>query len=192
MIRMLPNSITRLHNLQTLKLYKCRVTKLPSDFTKLVNLRLLEINSLTHMPRGLEQMTSLQVLSVFDIRLNSGSRFKRNSGLKDLQVPNELKFPILESMYLHNYGGVKFPNWMSSLTTLVRFWLEDCNKCQHLPPLEQLPNLKVLYLNKLGSLEYMSEIDYSEELSNSSFIPSLNVLYLFRCPNLKGFFRRSR
>ena len=175
------------------KLFNCySITKLPSDFTKLVNLRLLEIDSLTHMPRGLEQMTSLQVLSVFRIRLNCGSWFKRNSGLKDLQGPNKLKFPELQDMRLYNYGGLKFPNWMSSLTTLVEFRLEDCNKCQHLPPLEQLPNLKYLYLNKLGSLEYMSEIDYSEELSNSSFIPSLNKLYLFRCPNLKGFFRRSR
>ncbi|KAM4082387.1 hypothetical protein ACJW30_11G169500 [Castanea mollissima] len=81
---------------------------------------------------------------------------------------------------------------MSSLTTLVEFRLEDCNKCQHLPPLEQLPNLKRLYLNKLDSLEYMSEIDYGEELSNSSFIPSLNELYLLRCPNLKGWWRQRR
>ena len=191
-IRMLPNSITRLHNLQTLKLCDCYITKLPSDFTKLVNLRLLEIDSLTHMPRGLdglEQMTSLQVLSVLAIRLNCGSRFQRNSGLKDLQGPNKLKFPELQEMRLYNYGGLKFPNWLSSLTTLVEFRLEDCNKCQHLPPLEQLPNLKYLLLIKLGSLEYMSEIDYSEELSNSSFIPSLNLLYLVRCPNLKGWWK---
>ncbi|KAK4591970.1 hypothetical protein RGQ29_016440 [Quercus rubra] len=189
-IKMFPNSITRLHNLQTLKLYKCYITKLPSDFTKLVNLRLLEINTLTHIPRGLEQMTSLQALSVFKIR--DGSWFKRNSGLRDLQGPNKLKFPELKEMCLYNYGRLKFPNWMSSLTTLVEFILADCNKCQHLPPLEQLPNLEYLSLNKLGSLEYMSEIDYSEELSNSSFIPSLKELYLIRCPNLKGWWRQRR
>ncbi|XP_075643434.1 putative disease resistance protein RGA4 [Castanea sativa] len=186
-IRMLPNSITRLHNLQTLKLYECPfITKLPNDFTKLVNLRLLEIDTLTHIPRGWEQMTSLQALSVFKFEI------KRNSGLKDLQGPNELKFPKLQEISLYNYEGVKFPNWMSSLTTLVEFRLEDCNKCQHLPPLEQLQNLKRLSLNKLDSLEYMSEIDYGEELSNSSFIPSLNELYLLRCPNLKGWWRQRR
>ncbi|XP_065631973.1 putative disease resistance protein RGA1 [Quercus suber] len=194
MIRMLPNSITRLHNLQTLKLHECPITKLPSDFTKLVNLRLLEIDtlSLTHIPRGLKQMTSLQDLSVIQIRMNSGSCFKRKSGLKELHELSELKFLKVENLDLRNYRGVEFPKQMSSFTNLVYFSLEDCNKCQHLPPLEQLPYLKRLYLNKLDSLEYMSEIDYSEELSNSSFIPSLEVLKLSCCPNLKGWWRQRR
>ena len=192
-IRMLPNSITRLHNLQTLKLsYLHYMTKLPCDFTKLVNLRFLEITTLTRIPHGLEQMNSLQTLSVNEIIMKSGSWFKRNNGLKDLEGLNELKFSNLQKMSLDNYGGVKFPKWMSSLTTLVEFSLYDCNKCQHLPPLEQFPYLKCVSLNKLDSLEYMSEIDYSDELSNSSFIPSLNELKLSCCPNLKGWWRQRR
>ena len=189
-IRMLPNSITRLHNLQTLKLYNLYfITILPRDFTKLVNLRFLEITTLTHIPRGLEQMTSLQPLSVFEIIISCS---KRNSGLQDLQGPNELKFSKLRKMRLDNYGVVKFPKWMSSLTTLVEFSLYDCNKCQHLPPLEQFHFLDSLSLNKLDSLKYMSEIDYSEELSHSSFIPSLKELKLSCCPNLKGWWRQGR
>ena len=191
-IEMLPNSITRLHNLQTLKLNECPITKLPSDFTKLVYLRLLEIGALTHIPRGMKQMTSLQDLSVNRIAMNSGSCFKRNSGLKELHELRELKFLKVEKLDLRDYGGVEFPKQMSSFTNLVEFWLEDCNKCQHLPPLEQFPHLKCLFLYKLGSLEYMSEIDYSEELSNSSFIPSLNKLCLFRCTNLKGWWQQRR
>ncbi|KAK7849005.1 putative disease resistance protein rga4 [Quercus suber] len=108
--------------------------------------------------------------------MNSGSCFKRKSGLKELHELSELKFLKVENLDLRNYRGVEFPKQMSSFTNLVYFSLEDCNKCQHLPPLEQLPYLKRLYLNKLDSLEYMSEIDYSEELSNSSFIPSLESL----------------
>ncbi|XP_050280991.1 putative disease resistance protein RGA4 [Quercus robur] len=192
-IRMLPNSITRLHNLQTLKLSRLDdITKLPRDFTKLVNLRFLEITTLTRIPRGLEQMTSLQPLSVYQIIMKSDSWFKHNNGLKDLQGSNESKFSKLRKMSLDNYRGVKFPKWMSSLTALEEFSLYDCNKCQHLPPLEQFPYLNCVSLNKLDSLEYMSEIDYSEELSNSSFIPSLKKLELSCCPNLKGWWRQRR
>ena len=146
----------------------------------------------SRIPRGLEQMTSLQLLSVNVIIMKSGSWFKHNSGLKDLQGSNKLLFSKLQTMSLDNYEGVKFPKWMSSLTTLVVFSLYDCNKCQHLPPLEQFPYLKHVSLNKLDSLEYMSEIDYSDELSNSSFIPSLNELKLSCCPNLKGWWRQRR
>ncbi|XP_065624163.1 putative disease resistance protein RGA1 isoform X3 [Quercus suber] len=173
-ITMLPNSITRLHNLQTLRLHKCQlITELPRDFTNLISLKFLEIDSLTHIPHGLdglEQMTSLQVLSVFKISMNSGSRVKRNSGLKDLQGPNELKFPKVQEMRLYNYRGVKFPNWMSSLTTLVTFSLEDCNKCQYLPPLEQIPSLSLKPLKQTSTLQI--------EIANSSFAPLSKLEYL--------------
>ncbi|KAL4601015.1 hypothetical protein ACB092_11G241500 [Castanea dentata] len=181
-IRMLPNSITRLHNLQTLKLFECHsITKLPSGFTKLVNLRLLEINTLTHIPRGWEQMTSLQALSVFKFEI------KRNSGLKDLQGSNELKFPKLQEISLYNYEGVKFPNWMSSLTTLVEFRLEDSNKCQHLPPLEQLPNLKQWQgFKSLQSLEITRCPNLISLPEGINVLTSLQRLDIWFCPKLKS------
>ncbi|XP_030518612.2 putative disease resistance protein RGA3 [Rhodamnia argentea] len=71
-IKSLPDSITDLLNLQTLKLSGCENLKtLPRDLKKLVNLRHLLIDgcrSLTHMPRGLNQLSSLQTLSKFVVR----------------------------------------------------------------------------------------------------------------------------
>ncbi|KAG5588262.1 hypothetical protein H5410_048696 [Solanum commersonii] len=62
----LPNSITKLHNLQILKLVNCnKLTKLPRDIWRLVSLRCLVCrfcHSLTHIPPGLWQLASLMHL----------------------------------------------------------------------------------------------------------------------------------
>ncbi|XP_021776247.1 putative disease resistance protein RGA1 [Chenopodium quinoa] len=65
----LPSSITKLYNLQTLELFSCtKLLRLPRDLSKLVNLRHLNISgckSLTHMPPGMNSMKSLQKLTMF-------------------------------------------------------------------------------------------------------------------------------
>ena len=85
---------------------------------------------------------------------------------------------------------MRFPSGFASLTNLVRFFLINCNKCQHLPPLDQFHSLKLLYLNKLDSLEYISERDNSREFSDSSFLPSLEEPALYNCPNPRGWWPR--
>uniref|UniRef100_A0A2N9EI29 Rx N-terminal domain-containing protein n=1 Tax=Fagus sylvatica TaxID=28930 RepID=A0A2N9EI29_FAGSY len=98
--------------------------------------------------------------------------------------------PNLKALLLMDYGGVRFPSWVLSLTNLVKFDLYSCNKCQHLPPLDHFSSLKSLTLESLDSIEY---IDKSEEgLSDSSFLPSLKKLEIEHCPNLKGWWRGRR
>jgi Leucine-rich repeat (LRR) protein len=101
--------------------------------------------------------------------------------------------PNLKALELGWYGGVRFPSWVLSLTSLVKFNLYSCKKCRHLPPLDQFSSLKSLILYDLDSLEYISERDKSEEgLSDSSFLPSLEELSIRNCPNLKGWWRGRR
>ena len=68
-IKVLPNSITRLLNLQTLNLSYCyKLKELPGNIQNLFNLRNLELigcYNLTHMPPGIGQLTSLQGLPFF-------------------------------------------------------------------------------------------------------------------------------
>ncbi|XP_059285374.1 putative disease resistance protein RGA3 [Lycium ferocissimum] len=69
----LPNSITKLHNLQVLKLVSCyKLKKLPRDIWRLVSLRRLVCQkclSLTHIPPGLWHLASLMHLD-FDYCLS--------------------------------------------------------------------------------------------------------------------------
>ena len=252
-IRMLPNSITRLHNLQTLRLSRCPIKELPKDIKKLVNLKYLEIDEcrrLTHMPRGLGQLTKLRTLSQFVVAKNSCLPFRRNGGLKELYGLNELRGTLqirrlrhgkdalleskdanmrekqhlqgltlrwikeevdesnvcydeesLEALYPHSnlqelhlvrYGGVKIPSGISSLSTLVKFSLNNCNKCQHLPPLDQFHSLKSLSLEWMNDLEYILENDDNCGFFDSSFLPSLEQLEIKYCPNLKGWWQQQR
>ena len=90
----LPSAITRLKNLQTLKLFRCENLKeLPIDTKKFINLRHLEIdeyNQLTYVPLGLGELTLLQTLPIFWVGNDSGE--SRHMGrLSELKFLNNLR-----------------------------------------------------------------------------------------------------
>ncbi|XP_050137180.1 putative disease resistance protein RGA3 isoform X2 [Malus sylvestris] len=95
----------------------------------------------------------------------------------------------LKELSVYFFDGVKFAGWLSSLTNIVNLRLEDCQTCQYLPPFDHLPRLKVLSLDGLDALEYIS--DASSSASRISFFPSLKKIYLWNCPNLKGWWKQS-
>uniref|UniRef100_A0A2N9FAC9 Rx N-terminal domain-containing protein n=1 Tax=Fagus sylvatica TaxID=28930 RepID=A0A2N9FAC9_FAGSY len=102
----------------------------------------------------------------------------------------------LKDLRVQGYGGMRFSNWLSSLTNLVTLFVFNCKKCQHLPPLYQLPYLRDLFISDMLGLEYMSDRDITDEISASlassstTFFPSLELLYFKNCPNLKGWWKR--
>nr|XP_023892273.1 putative disease resistance protein RGA4 isoform X2 [Quercus suber] len=98
----------------------------------------------------------------------------------------------LQQLSLNRYGGVNIPSGISLLSNLVNLSLDGCNKCQHLPPLDQFHSLKTLSLEHMNDLEYISERENNGEFSDSSFLPSLEQLTIKFCPNLKGWWQRQR
>ena len=94
-LRFFPSFITKLVNLQTLKLCHCRELKeLPLDIQKLVSLKHLDLEDcekLTHMPRGLGQLTSLQTLTLFVVSKGPVGSSKHCIGLAELKKLNDLR-----------------------------------------------------------------------------------------------------
>ncbi|MED6169678.1 hypothetical protein PIB30_023540 [Stylosanthes scabra] len=79
--------MSKLYNLQTLKLYGCVLLKaLPVGFQDLVNLCRLDIRetSLEEMPKGMSRLRKLQILSDFIVGKHDGNRIRELGPLADL------------------------------------------------------------------------------------------------------------
>ncbi|XP_030943167.1 putative disease resistance protein RGA4 [Quercus lobata] len=203
----MPYGVGQLTSLQTLSLFV--VSKDPIGSSKRCG-GLAELNKLNDL-RGEIEITDLELvkdaisetkaanlkekqhLSDLSLRWNSRLDDVINAGddenlLDGLQPPQNLKY-----LFVLLYGGVRFSIWLSSLTKLTELYIHCCNKCQHLPPLYQLPSLRKISLWEMQSLEYISDLDITNEVSASSlttFFPSLESLTLVACPNLKGWWKR--
>ncbi|XP_056697966.1 putative disease resistance protein RGA1 [Spinacia oleracea] len=94
-LELLPRSITKLHNLQTLLLFMCTDLKeLPKDLCKLVNLRVLDLSccyELSYMPRDIGKLTRLHTLNGFVVGDTRSNRKELFSGLEDLKALSNLK-----------------------------------------------------------------------------------------------------
>uniref|UniRef100_A0A7N2LA91 CC-NBS-LRR protein n=2 Tax=Quercus lobata TaxID=97700 RepID=A0A7N2LA91_QUELO len=201
----MPNGLGQLTNLQTLSRFvmsEGRIDSVPRSYGGLKELgRLNELRGNLSI-ENLNQVKDV-VLEYKDANLKEKQRLHRldlnwveedtdETGVVcDMSAVEALQPHInLKALRLNRYGGVIFPHWLVTLTNLVQFELCSCNKCKYLPPLDQLPSLKIIHLERLDSLEYISnsERDYSDSL----FYPSLETLYIWECPNLKGWWQGRR
>ncbi|XP_059439346.1 putative disease resistance protein RGA4 [Corylus avellana] len=213
----LPRDIKKLVNLRHLEIDGClSLTYMPLGLGQLTNLQTLSTfvvhwDPLSKYNSGLKELNRLNnlrgELAIIYLRHGEGvaSEYKV-ANLKEKQHLHTLRLrcendeapledfqphPNLKQLEVNYYQGSRLPSWLLSLTNLVKFELLFCEKCQYLPPLSQLPSLKYLSLQHLYAMEYIS---VSDEFSSSSsarvpFFPSLKEMSLYRCPNLKGWWK---
>ncbi|KAK9286328.1 hypothetical protein L1049_014719 [Liquidambar formosana] len=102
----------------------------------------------------------------------------------------------LKSLVILGFGGYKFPSWISNsllLNNLVEIKLRDCNKCEQLPALGQLPSLREILISmsnvKCIGMEFYGSRNDGTSDSNSetsrALFPALKTLTLEDMENLR-------
>ncbi|XP_027166516.1 putative disease resistance protein RGA3 [Coffea eugenioides] len=182
----LPIPITRLYNLQTMKL--SNLQQLPKNFGHLANLRHLDIgkdgiiNGKPCLLPDIGQLSSLQTLPFFYNVSNHEEAIKAKISTKINLESLELHWdtttrgestdedvlkglephPNLKGFTMENFMGRSLPSWM--LTTshplvfrnLVKIILRNFNKCQKIPPLWHLPHLNIVNIIGMKSINCIS------------------------------------
>ncbi|XVE91610.1 hypothetical protein REPUB_Repub01dG0025000 [Reevesia pubescens] len=124
-IRNLPESTSRLYNLQTLCLRRCNYLRmLPKGMKQLKNLRYLDIaycDELTSMPVGLGHLSCLRMLTMFIVGKDNGRGIDQ---LKELALEGELN--IKELYNVEGSAEAKNSNLIKkqNLRSLRLFWGE--------------------------------------------------------------------
>ena len=99
-IEALPKSITKLYNLQTLRLEECyRLKQLPEDLNKLVNLRHVYVDdssNIQQLPKNMGKLNCLQTLPFFIVGQDAGDSIEELGSL--YQLSGELDIKNLENV----------------------------------------------------------------------------------------------
>ena len=171
----LPNAITTLNNVQTLKLVSCyNLKEWPRNMEKLINLRHLEIDKcdrLSYMPRGLGESTKLQTLPLFRIGSDSWRcrhRRMRIGGLNELKFLNDLRGKLIIEGLVHARSseaeGAIFEG-KQYLECLRLYWgwggiTEATKKSEEeeavsvMESLQPHPNLKEFFIQEYGGVRF--------------------------------------
>ncbi|XP_047085461.1 putative disease resistance protein RGA4 [Lolium rigidum] len=118
------------------------------------------------------------------------SRFECSKGadrsVDDMELLTELVPPTtLVTFEMKGYCSVGFPDWVMSISNhipnLAKLMMGDLPNCKSLPPLGQLPNLRLIILDNMERLE---EWDTSY-LSGEDSVNELEEVKIENCPKLR-------
>ncbi|XP_021743126.1 putative disease resistance RPP13-like protein 1 [Chenopodium quinoa] len=208
-MKMLPQSINNLWNLQTLCLKGCYKLERVPYIGSLSKLRYMYISefSLKEMPLGIEKLTNMQTLEKFVLATGKvadalDAQLHKKKSLDGLylkwgtyvdEVDDKTNRDVAEKLQPHisikkseldGYMGSTFPSWLGDLSfsNMVDIKLNKCQKCECLPPLGQLSTLKSLWIEKMNGIKEWVH----PPVGNNRAFPILEKLSIKHCPSLQG------
>ena len=116
----------------------------------------------------------------------------------------------LKRLSINSFGGTRFPDWLGNISwcNIVSLHFYSCKRCSFLPPLGQLPSLKVVHIRGMNGVERVGGEFYGgkpftsletlrfEDLpewkewscfsSDCGEFPRLREFYIRNCPKLTG------
>ncbi|KAG6673030.1 hypothetical protein I3842_16G090500 [Carya illinoinensis] len=130
-------------------------------------------------------------------------------GTRELNVLNMLQpHNGLKVLTISCYGGTEFPSWLKSPSfhDMVVLTIENCKECHSLPPIGQLPALKVLSIRGMANVKnvgpefrgagvspfrsletlHFKDMKEWEDWNSCEEFPNLCELSLRSCPKLSG------
>ncbi|KAI8025362.1 putative disease resistance protein RGA4 [Camellia lanceoleosa] len=167
--------LRNLTSLRDLKIIHChKLVQLPEEGLRgLVSLQSLHINfcnSLTSLSRGIQHVTNLQKLEVFNCEaFDWPDEDDGLQGLVNLRSLEILMLPKLTCLpqglqrlttlqvlsISHCYSLVSLPDWMGNLTSLTKLYIGACNKLESLP--NTMHHLTMLKQVDIINCELLSE-----------------------------------
>ncbi|KAB1205402.1 putative disease resistance RPP13-like protein 1 [Morella rubra] len=151
-LKRLPNSICKLHNLQTLKLLGCGyLLALPTDLSRLVLLRHLDIagTGIKEMPTKLGSLKFLYTLTAFVIGKGIGSSIRELQNLNDIRgTLSLLQLQNVEPPKDAKNAGLKYKKYLEMLVlewdgTTQRSDIDFETVLKHLRPHTSLKSLSI-------------------------------------------------
>nr|XP_024925252.2 putative disease resistance RPP13-like protein 1 [Ziziphus jujuba var. spinosa]XP_024925253.2 putative disease resistance RPP13-like protein 1 [Ziziphus jujuba var. spinosa] len=208
-LKCLPTNIDRLINLRCLEISDTSLMEMPQQIFNLRNLEMLsDISVSTNSGSSIKRLAEFHhlhgnlcirnlenVAYVEDVSMANLKDKKRITGLRlewngdtdehrAQEVLNNLQpHTDVEQLYIINYGGGSFPDWIGdySFSRIVDIWLSNCKKCYKLPALGQLSSLKSLRVDGFDMLETIGDEFYVSGTSPvTKLFKSLQTL-TFKC-----------
>ena len=150
----LPDSMTKLENLETLDISKCRLQKFPLVLNKLRKLNMLNIEGNDHvatLSESLENLTKLETLNVSRCGLTEFPRVLcRIKSLKTLDISGN----NITGLFVTGYGRrLILPDKLDNLTNLETLNVSNCGLTEFPQVVCKLKSLKVLDIAKNNIIE---------------------------------------
>lgn len=205
LLKWLPESVSRLCNLQVLILEDCsRLAKLPARIESLVKLHHLNIantHQLHEIPEGISRLTSLQTLSKMIVSKGRGLKIKDLSHLSLLQgkisieelqnVDNVLEAMDAGLMHRPSLNDIRLV-WSSKID-YSRNEMVEARVLNALKPHQNLSSLEIIFYGGAVFPSWIGDLSFSK-LTKISFefcercttLPTLGQLPLLKDLNVRG------